>query len=67
MYVLWTFEVATEDYMMYNALLVVFPSFVEMGLEVQNFFKKQKKMRHTSIMLSTFNGAQAQPEGEEKV
>ena len=45
MFALWTFDVATENYMTYNAALIVFPSFVEIVLEVRNFFIKQRDIR----------------------
>jgi hypothetical protein len=48
MFLLWKFEIATEDYMCYTAALVVFPSFVEVILEVRNFFLRQRTMRQSS-------------------
>jgi hypothetical protein len=48
MFVLWHFSIATEDYMSFNAALVVFPSVVEVILEVRNFFLRQRMMRNDS-------------------
>jgi hypothetical protein len=42
-YCLWTVKrIAVGDFMMCYALLIVFPSFVEVVLEIRNFFAKQR-------------------------
>lgn len=45
-YVLWQFDgIATQDYMTYNAALIVLPSLVEVILEVRNFFIQKKELQ----------------------
>ncbi len=39
----------TQDYMTYNAGLVVLPSLLEVCLEVRNFFKQQQQLRQMSV------------------
>jgi hypothetical protein len=47
-FILWTLNIATEDYMMYNAGLVVLPSLVEVIFEVRNFLKQRRRLRMAS-------------------
>ena len=56
MYVLWKFDIATEDYMVFNACLIVTPSLVEVILEVRNFLKISRIKRSESVTSTTFNG-----------
>jgi hypothetical protein len=66
MFLLWRFEIATEDYMCYTAALVVFPSFVEVMLEVRNFFLRHQTMRQnsTSVQLSPMAAGAGARSGE---
>lgn len=47
-FALWRMDIATEDFMMYNAGLVVFPSLVEVFLEIRNFLRKHRRQRTVS-------------------
>lgn len=60
-FTLWRMKVATEDYMMYNAGLVVLPSLVEIVLEMRNFIRKHRRQRTVSksssgVALQFMNG-----------
>lgn len=48
MFLLWRFEIATEDFLVYSAALVVFPSLVEVILEVRNFLHRRRRQRMSS-------------------
>jgi hypothetical protein len=56
MYFLWKLEIATEDYMMYNAGLVVLPSLLEVCLEVRNFILHQREARFDSRRAESRSG-----------
>ena len=44
-YVFWSFDIAIQDFMTYMAALIVFPSLVEVALELRNFFIKQRALQ----------------------
>lgn len=51
-YSLWVHDIATENFMTYNAAFIVFPSFVEVVLEVRNFFRKHRDLQASRPTMS---------------
>ena len=57
-FILWTVDsIATSDYMTYFALLIVFPSLVEVILEVRNFIRKEYGSSNDNNSSSSVSGS----------